>query len=715
MKVMVYANVGLNLIDGSTIWIQSIVEVLAGMLGCEVIVLSRDALQGKGVIPALEKLGGVRVVSYGEFSETAATHPRPGDSAGIEHIVRKIDADEGLDRIIIRDMDTALTLARVPELRGRVWAYLLESPSFEIDDDRSHLAELSEKAGGLLVQSDTQRGLLEAFFAGAVNKTGVLPPMVKPVSAKPREVSARRKAVRFVYSGKYSADWNVQAFFDIPAACRAAGVEASVSMIGDKVHNEKDDPGFRKRIIDKFKTTPGVTWHGAMDREAAMIESSGNDLGICWRTGALDDSLEISTKFLEFASVGVPSVVNRTAAYEQLLGADYPYFSDTINGVVAAARGVLDDPERHERMRLRCLDLARGFSYEAAATRLRDALGIHPRRTRNGNDRKQKVLVASHDFKFIELALKRLGETGDYEILHDHWYSASTHDETYSRSLLQQADIVFCEWCVGQAVWYSRNKLPHQKLYLRLHRFEAFRPFPHDVVADALDGVMVVSDYFHDICIRDFGWKPERIVVLPQYCVANQLCRVKNPGSEKVLGFVGINGFHHKRFDRALDILRMVRRTDPSYRMRVRSAMPWEFGWIWQDNAEERAKFEALFQRLQSETDLRRAIIFDRPGPDMAEWYRNVGFILSTSESEGCHTSVAEGICSGAVPIVIDWPGARSVYGDAAVFGSVEKMAEAILSVGTQDAKGMADRQAEGARDFDIARTVDHLDGWFSS
>ena len=49
----------------------------------------------------------------------------------------------------------------------------------------------------------------------------------------------------------------------------------------------------------------------------------------------------------------------------------------------------------------------------------------------------------------------------------------------------------------------------------------------------------------------------------------------------------------------------------------------------------------------------------------MAEWYRGVGIILSSSDSEGCHTAVMEGIASGALPIVHAWPGARELFGDA--------------------------------------------------
>jgi len=32
-----------------------------------------------------------------------------------------------------------------------------------------------------------------------------------------------------------------------------------------------------------------------------------------------------------------------------------------------------------------------------------------------------------------------------------------------SRQLLDKADVIVCEWCVGNAVWYSKEKRPDQK------------------------------------------------------------------------------------------------------------------------------------------------------------------------------------------------------------------------------------------------------------
>lgn len=716
MNVLVYANVSLNLIDGSTIWVQSIAEVLSGNLGCRVFVLSRDVSDGRGVTPALHEMHNVVVLSYEDFADVAQQHPKPGDPFGVEKIIKHLDAEHGIDRILIRDPEVALVIARMDRLRSRLWAYVLESPQLSVFSNNS-LAELVSLAGGLIVQSDTQRALLEAVYPASCGITSILPPMVMPL-AQPvaaSRVSDDPKAVSFIYSGKYSKDWNVEAFFDVPTACAEAGIKASVTMLGDKVHNEKSDPDFRSRVLEKLRNTPGVEWLGAMDRQSAIAESAKHDLGLCWRTDALNDSLEISTKFLEFASVGVPAVVNRTAAYEALLGTDYPYFVETMSDLVMAASSVSTDRDLHEKMRVRCRMLAEQFTYGKVAERLRRALRLEPSRAPAQHTRRPTVLIASHDLKFLNVAIARLLEAGSFEISYDHWHSTTTHDEARSVELLQRADVIFCEWCAGQAIWYSRRKSAHQKLFIRLHRFEAFTQFPKEVVADAVDGIIVVSDHFRDICVNEFKWPADRIVVLPQYCVAEQLQREKHPGAEKTLGFVGINGFHHKRFDRAVDVLRLVRKRAPEFRMRVRSAMPWDFDWIWKDNNAERDKFERLFREINDDQELRDAIIFDRPGANMAEWYRNIGHVVSTSESEGCHTTIAEGICSGAHPVVINWPGAKSIYGAERVYETIEEMADAILETSELGSHLLQERLERGVRDFDVSRTIEQLNRWFSS
>lgn len=155
---------------------------------------------------------------------------------------------------------------------------------------------------------------------------------------------------------------------------------------------------------------------------------------------------------------------------------------------------------------------------------------------------------------------------------------------------------------------------------------------------------------------------PARIHVMPQFIDWHQLRRPKLPAARFTLGLVGINPFDLKRFDRAIDFLAALRARDPRFSLAVRSVMPWKIDWLWQNNAEERANVTRLFHRIQSDPALAGFVRFDPAGPDMEEWYRGIGTILSSSDVEGCHTAVMEGMASGCYPVVHDWPGAQSQF-----------------------------------------------------
>ena len=89
--------------------------------------------------------------------------------------------------------------------------------------------------------------------------------------------------------------------------------------------------------------------------------------------------------------------------------------------------------------------------------------------------------------------------------------------------------------------------------------------------------------------------------------------------------------------------------------------MPWEHWWVWQHQEERAAYFEAL-RRVQRSPLLRDAVVFDDAGPDVAAWLRRIGFVLSTSDDESFHVAPAEGMASGAVPVIRHWPGAETIY-----------------------------------------------------
>src|SRR5690606_16533341 len=116
------------------------------------------------------------------------------------------------------------------------------------------------------------------------------------------------------------------------------------------------------------------------------------------------------------------------------------------------------------------------------------------------------------------------------------------------------------------------------------------------------------------------------------------------------IGAVGIP-FANKRFDLMLDLMAEVRREDPRFTLFVRSVMPWGNPHAWA-RPEERYFTAQYLERIERDPLLRGGVFFDAPGRDMARWYRRVGGILSTSDIESFHMAAAEGMASGAVPIL---------------------------------------------------------------
>ena len=95
---------------------------------------------------------------------------------------------------------------------------------------------------------------------------------------------------------------------------------------------------------------------------------------------------------------------------------------------------------------------------------------------------KKKVLVAGHDLKFAKFIIDEIRGRKDLLLLIDQWKGHDSHDETKSEALLYQADVIFCEWGLGNAVWYSKKKRLGQKLVVRMHLQEFTTRHPEKFV-----------------------------------------------------------------------------------------------------------------------------------------------------------------------------------------------------------------------------------------
>ncbi len=735
-SALVYGDVNLNLIDGSAIWVQSMVLALS-RAGCEVTLVVKAPVQTGRLLTPLQGLPGVTIrrpaeeqlltgigrsgMTPGQASQvlSAVDAERAGGPAGARHDIVVLRGRRLVDQVVSDD-----------DFRGRLWAYLTDIPQSIPEMTPEAVSWLAGVAGAsqyVLCQTEELRCFLEGSVPEACGKCVLFPPVVPPAPEVTGGQAEPAGVLRLVYTGKFAPRWNTYEMTQLPGLLAKHGVRAELHMVGDKIHNDPDDPGYNRRMRDALGDPPavgtgaggsggsggpageplpvpanGVVWHGGHSREGAMAIAAAADIGLGWRHPSLDASLELSTKVLEFGLLGLPVILNRTPMHEALLGADYPMFAKDLDDVVAIAESAAADPAMVKLAASRTSAAAAEYTLDKASDRIRryldDAL---PRVEAGPGTTTLKVAVAGHDLKFFTPLLEYLRAQPGLEVRTDRWITLGEHDEAASQRIVDWADVVICEWCGPNAIWYSYNKRKGTRLIVRLHRFEVFARYPYRVMIKNVDQVVCVDKYYAQLTAEKTGWPARKIVAVPNTVEVTQLDRPKLDGARFSLGLVGIVP-SRKRVDLALDVLEELRRDDERYMLCIKSGMPWDHWWIWQ-KPEERGHYAAALHRIQRSPLLRGAVVFDQAGRDVPAWLRRVGFVLSTSDDESFHVAPVEGMVSGAVPVIRHWPGAETVYDTRWIHDDTAGMAAAIAGLDTvekwQEAAALAKEQAIEAYD----------------
>jgi glycosyltransferase involved in cell wall biosynthesis len=688
-RALVYGDIDLNLIDGSAIWLQSVTQALA-KAGCAVTLVLKAPVRTTRLIAPLLAEPGVTVRR--PFEEHLLEGPGPVPAAEAPDLLSRLDAealDGGAphDLVVLRGRAVTAAAAKSGAFTGRLWPYLTDVPQSVpglTPEAAEELGMIASEARYLLCQTEELRCFLEGSVPAACGKCVLLPPILAEIpQTGGGDAAAAGTPLRLVYSGKFAPRWNTLEMTELPELLAARGIAAELHMIGDKIHNA---PGGYPQQMRAALDTKGVTWQGGHSREDALRLAASCDIGLSWRHPELDASLELSTKVLEFGAIGLPVILNRTPMHEDLLGADYPLFAASLTDVVDAAAAAAADPRLYRLAADRTGRAAQQFTLDRAAERLRGYLGRALPRPgaahAAGAADKLKVLVAGHDLKFFTPLLDYLRLQPDLEVRLDQWAALGKHDPDASQELADWADVVICEWCGPNAVWYSRHKRRGSRLLVRLHRFELTSPYPDRVKIGAVSQVVCVSRHYTRLAREQTGWPEAKVVTVPNAVDVAQLDRPKLDGARFHLGLVGIVP-SRKRLDLALDVLEELRREDDRYLLFVKSPMPWEHWWVWQNPA-EREHYSSALRRMQRSPLLRGAVVFDDAGPDVAAWLRRVGFVLSTSDDESFHVAPAEGMASRAVPVLRHWPGAETIYDMRWIHRGPAEMAAAIGALGDE-------------------------------
>jgi glycosyltransferase involved in cell wall biosynthesis len=708
-RIAIYGDVNANIIDGSSVWLRNISKLCASVPGASVDLFLKARIERHHVIGSLLELENIQILEPSLTTLTGEVQLKPEQ---VLDEISKADQQLAYTAVILRGFDVCKRAASKNQLSGRLWPYLTDIPQRAVDLSESHRKDIEAVLSAsqfMLCQTEEIRAFLGNSLSFDHHKLMLLPPLVSDTSFKAIDSPQRYcdPSVQIFYSGKFAPAWAVEELVDLSSKID----QLSVVIAGDKFQRVPSDPYYRSRLEGKLQSTGGVKWLGAMD-QAEIFEQQGTmSIGFAWRRPELDASLELSTKLLEYGAGGLAVITNPTPSHVAILGEGYPLFAADdlqLEQLLRALSGMQEEIKVAAEL---CQRIAQEYSFSSFQPRWNATFDRVYREPLSERVRPLRIGLAGHDLKFARELIDYFSARVDVDLKIDDWKSLRENDVEKSKTLAEWADVVFCEWCAGNAVWYSENiDVKNTRLFIRFHRIEILMEFAPKLNIDNVEKIFFVGPHFLAQAKEKFSWPKEKLAMLPNFVDVNLYQRDKFSGSEFNLGFIGFVP-KLKRLDRALDILKALRLKDRRYRLFIKGRFPWEYPWVWR-KPEEKEFYEECLERIKSDPDLKDAVVFEEFGSDISLWLRKIGVILSVSDLESFHMALAEGIASGCYPLLWDREGADELFPWIKAYDDAADIAADLLSENSIAARRF---HREKLLDmYDMNKTMSLLDEWLS-
>lgn len=282
-----------------------------------------------------------------------------------------------------------------------------------------------------------------------------------------------------------------------------------------------------------------------------------------------------------------------------------------------------------------------------------------------------RMLIAGHDLKFMDAI--RSAATEQYLVDIDQWDGHNKHDEKLSMKKLAWADIVWVEWMLGAAAWYSGKIRGDQRLVIRAHRSELVAQWGEKVNFDRVSAVVSIAPQILADFADRFDIPREKMWLIPNSLDIDAY--EKGEYTDERLSRIAMVGIvpRLKGFKRGIQLLGELAQEFPKLELWTYGKQPEELKWVW-ENAAESAYYKQC-ERLADQLGVRDRIVH-KGWVDTKTDLHEVAAVCSFSDFEGMQVAVSEGFCSGGVGITLNWRGAEEGYPREFVFEDIEQMAD---------------------------------------
>jgi glycosyltransferase involved in cell wall biosynthesis len=251
-------------------------------------------------------------------------------------------------------------------------------------------------------------------------------------------------------------------------------------------------------------------------------------------------------------------------------------------------------------------------------------------------------------------------------------------DEVF-REHVEWADVVLVEWCTALAALLTQIDPRDTRIVVRMHSYEAFTLWPHLMDMSRVDDMVFVSDHLRDLAVAAIpGLMEESAPALHVITNAVDLQRCVRPKPADARFTLGLVGSSKMVKDPrwAIAVLRRLRDHDERYRLvLVRGEL--------EEPTEAARAYVEDYRRDLAELEPLGAVQVLGHTDDVPSVLEGVGVALSASARESVHIGYVEGVASGAVPVVRNWPffpgATRQLFPTDWTVDSVEEAAERVL------------------------------------
>jgi glycosyltransferase involved in cell wall biosynthesis len=246
--------------------------------------------------------------------------------------------------------------------------------------------------------------------------------------------------------------------------------------------------------------------------------------------------------------------------------------------------------------------------------------------------------------------------------------------ESQTLDLLRWCDIAWLEWCTQQAILASQAPKSCRTI-VRLHRYEAFRRWPAEVLWENIDALVTVGN--SSILERLVVMAPDlesrtRVVEIPNGVNPARFPFTDRPRG-KNLACVAHSSFR-KQQSLLLHAFHKLHTIDPAWRLFFAGPL--------QDDV-----LAAYLHLLVEELGLGDSVFFTGMQNDVAGWLEDKHYLVSGSLAEGHPVNVLEGMARGLKPVIHMFPGARDLFPEEYLWRTLDEFCERILAPAYEPAK----------------------------